>query len=444
MSQALSTDQIKALVREDEIHRSVYTDPAIFELEMERVFEGTWVFVGHDSQVKNVGDFITTMIGRQSVIMTRSKDGAVNVLYNRCAHKGAQLTSEREGNAKTFRCGYHGWVFDVDGSNKHIPAETGYDGTAFAKGNCKLDVQHVAKVEIYRGFVFASLSADVPPLKDYLGESTTSIDNMVDRSPEGELECVPGVLRYRHDSNWKFWLENLNDLLHAVVAHNSSSYTARKVAKQELGEGNMVPALEILAPFTSNYSFFDQMGVMVYPNGHSFSGTGKSIHAAYSDIPAYQAAMEQAYGKERTAEIFATNRHNTCYYPSLTIKGAIQAIRVVRPISVDETIIETYHLKLKGAPDELLERTILYSNLINSSAMLVGPDDAEQYRRMQKGLKTQANDWVSVHRYLGREQEDVDGGTRAIGSSDIVFRNQFKAWLAMMTKEKRADVGAAA
>lgn len=444
MSQPLSISQIEALVREDEIHRSVYTDPAIFDLEMARVFEGTWVFVGHDSQVKNPGDFITTTLGRQSVIMTRSKNGKVNVLYNRCAHKGAQLTSERGGNAKTFRCGYHGWVFDVDGTNKHIPAEAGYDGTALEKGSCKLNVQHVPKTETYRGFVFASMRADVPPLIDYLGASASSIDNMVDRSPDGELECVPGVLRYRHDSNWKFWLENLNDLLHAVVAHNSSSYTARKVAKQELNDGEVVPALEILAPFTSNYSFFDQMGVMVYPNGHSFSGTGKSIHAAYSDIPDYQEAMETAYGKTRTAEIFATNRHNTCYYPSLTIKGAIQAFRVVRPISVDETIIETYHLRLKGAPEQLLERTILYSNLINSSAMLVGPDDAEQYRRMQKGLLNQANDWVSVHRYLGREQDDVDGGTKAIGSSDIVFRNQFKAWLALMTKEAPGKVGAAA
>lgn len=444
MAQGHTADQLKALVREDEIHRSVYTDPALFDLEMERVFEATWVFVGHDSQVKNPGDFITATIGRQGVIMTRSQDGTVNVMYNRCAHKGAQLTSARDGNAKTFRCGYHGWVFDVDGTNKHIPAEAGYEGTAIAQGNCKLNVRHVAKVETYRGFVFASLSADVPPLKEYLGESTSSIDNMVDRAPEGELECVPGVLRYRHDSNWKFWMENLNDLLHAVVAHNSSSYTARKVAKQELAEGEVVPALEILAPFTANYSFFDEMGVMVYPHGHSFSGTGKSIHAAYSDIPAYQDAMEAAYGKDRTAEIFATNRHNTCYYPSLTIKGAIQAFRVVRPISVDETIVETYHLRLKGAPEELLERTVLYSNLINSSAMLVGPDDAEQYRRMQKGLQTQANDWVSVHRYLGREQEDVDGGTKAIGSSDIVFRNQFKAWLALMLKGAPSDVEAAA
>lgn len=440
----VTNEQLDGLVRADEVHRSVYVDPAIFDLEMKRIFEGTWIFVGHDSQVAKAGDFITTMIGRQSVIMTRSKEGQVHVLYNRCAHKGAELTSEREGNTKTFRCGYHGWVFGNDGTCMHIPAEPGYDDTGFGPDSCKRNLQSVAKVDIYRGFVFASLSEDVPPLTEWLGGAATSIDNMVDRSPEGELECVKGVLRYRHDSNWKFFVENLNDLLHAVVAHNSSSFTARRVAKQEVGEDVVIPAIEILAPFTSGYSFFDQMGVMTYPNGHSFSGTGKSIHAAYSDIPDYQNAMEAAYGEERTKEIFSTNRHNTVYYPSLTIKGAIQAIRVVRPISVNETVIETYHLRLKGAPEQLLKRTILYSNLINSSAMLVGPDDAEQYRRMQKGLMTQANDWVSMHRYLGREEEDKDGGTQAIGSSDIVFRNQFKEWLRLMTKGSDASLEDAA
>lgn len=428
-----SAAEIAALVRTDEVHRSVYTDPDIFALEMERIFEGTWIFVGHESQVPRPGDYFTTMIGRQSVLMTRHKDGSIHVLYNRCAHRGAQLVSGPCGHARTMRCGYHGWVFDSDGTCLHVPAEAGYEGTAFSTDCANRNLQHVPRYDSYRGFVFAALSANVPPLKDFLGGCASSIDNLVDRSPEGELEVVPGVLRYRHDSNWKFFIENLNDLLHAVVAHNSSSTTARKVAKQELPEGQVVPAIEILAPFTSNYSFFDDMGLMVYPHGHSFSGVNVSIHSAYSDIPEYQAAMEAAYGKARTAEIFGTNRHNTVYYPSLTIKGAIQSIRVVRPVSVNETIVETYHLRLKGAPDTLLRRTTLYSNLINSSAMLVGPDDAEQYRRMQAGLMTLASEWVSQHRYLDRAQEAADGGTKAIGSSDLVFRNQYAEWKRLMT-----------
>jgi benzoate/toluate 1,2-dioxygenase subunit alpha len=437
----MSDLDIRQLVRQDSVHRSVYTSPAVFELEMARIFEGSWIFVGHASQVPNPGDYIVTTMGRQSVIMVRHKDGSIRVLYNRCAHKGAQLALSPGGHVRQFRCGYHGWVFDTDGTVLHIPLEEGYQGTAFEKGCALRHVQPVGAVDEYRGFVFGSLNPNVPPLLDWLAGCQSSIDNMVDRAPDGELEVAGGVMRYRHNSNWKFFIENLNDLMHAIVAHHSSSDTAKRVGKQVLGEdGAHHPTIEILSPFTAQYSFFDKMGLQTFKHGHSFSGRNISIHSAYSDIPGYQAAMEAAYGAERTREIFSTNRHNTIYYPNLTIKGAIQTARVVKPVSVDETIIETYQFRLKGAPDALLERTIHYSNLVNSAANLVGPDDYAQYRRMQEGLETQANDWVSLHRYLNADEVD-EKGRHAVGTSDLAFRNQFDAWLELM--DPTSESGAA-
>lgn len=425
---------VQALVKPDKVHRRVYTDPAIFDLEMAQIFERSWVFVGHSSQVPKPGDYHLTSIGRQSVIMVRHKDGSVRVLYNRCAHKGAQLVAGSGGSAKHFRCGYHGWVFDTDGTLMHVPLDEGYNGTEFAAGCPARNVQPIARVAEYRGFIFGSLSPDGPDLMTWFAGSQTSIDNMVDRSPEGELEVAGGTMRYTHNSNWKFPVENLNDLMHAVVAHHSSSHTASVVAKQLLpDDGKPNPTIEILSPFSAKYSFFDQMGLQVFDYGHSYSGRNISIHSAYSDIPDYQAAMEKAYGPERTAEIFSTNRHNTVYYPNLTIKGAIQTARVFRPVAVNETIIETYQFRLKGAPDSLLERTIHYSNLINSAANLVGPDDLEQYRRMQEGLSSQASDWVSMHRYLGADQVDPAGGRHTIGTSDTAFRNQFVAWASYLS-----------
>ena len=106
----------------------------------------------------------------------------------------------------------------------------------------------------------------------------------------------------------------------------------------------------------SDYQFFQDMGVRVFENGHSFSGVHFSIHSKYSAIPAYEAAMQAAYGAERTAQILSLARHNTVYYPNLTIKGAIQSIRVVKPIAVDKTLIESWTFRLKGAPPELLQR----------------------------------------------------------------------------------------
>ena len=423
------------LAQADKVHRSVYTDPAIFELEIARIWEKTWIYVGHESQVAEPGQYFATTIGRQPVILTRDLEGQIHVLHNRCAHKGAQLVGDVCGKVKELRCCYHGWRFHLDGKLLSIPLEQGYDNTSFSKDDPDANVKPVARYASYRGFVFASLSEDGPDLVSWLGGVASSIDNMVDRAPDGELEITGGVLRYEHDCNWKFFLENLNDLMHPMVVHQSSSLTARSVAKKTLGDAPPPPAIEIIGPFTESYSFFDEMGLHAFDHGHGYSGGKTSIHANYSDVPDYNRAMEKSYGKKRVEEIFTVNRHNTVFYPSATIKGAIQTMRVVKPVSVDKTIIESWTFRLKGAPDELLRRSILYCNLINSSANLVGPDDQETYRRQQQGLETDGADWVLMHRDHGRDEDLGDGHTYAKGSSDLAFRNQFRAWREYMATE---------
>ena len=86
---------IGSLVQPDRVHGSVYTDPAIFELEMERVFGRAWVFLAHESQVAEPGDFFTTHLGRQPVIICRDKEGAIRVFFNRCTHRGAIVCRDR-------------------------------------------------------------------------------------------------------------------------------------------------------------------------------------------------------------------------------------------------------------------------------------------------------------------------------------------------------------
>src|SRR5665213_3571168 len=122
-------ETIRTLVEPDRVHRALYTDPHLFALEMDRIFTRSWIYVGHDSQVKSAGDYIATTIGQQPVIMSRHTDGKVHVLYNRCAHRGAMVVGDREGNTKFFRCCYHGWTFRTDGSLLSIPVKRGYDGT---------------------------------------------------------------------------------------------------------------------------------------------------------------------------------------------------------------------------------------------------------------------------------------------------------------------------
>ena len=329
------------LVADDRVHRDVYIDPEVFQLEMERLWSRTWIYVGHASQVPQPGDFITVDIAAKPLIMVRHTDGKVRVLMNRCAHKGTKVVYDLAGNAgKVFRCPYHAWTYRTDGTLLNVPLKTGYEGT-------RLNAQGLTPVthETYRGFVFARL-ADGPGFREYFGDSLSSIDNLADRSPEGELEITGGCLRYLHNCNWKMFVENLNDTMHPMIVHASSAGTAKKLWDEMLkGREGSPPdkpmAIEQYAPFANDYKFFDDMGVRVYPHGHGFSGVNFSIHSAYSSIPEYEEAMKRTYGEERAKQILGTVRHNTVYYPSLTIKGAIQSIRVARPRAADKKLIES-------------------------------------------------------------------------------------------------------
>jgi phenylpropionate dioxygenase-like ring-hydroxylating dioxygenase large terminal subunit len=421
------------LVEPDRVHRDVYTDPEVFQLEMERLWSRTWIYVGHASQVPNAGDFITLDIAAKPVIMVRQTDGTIRVLMNRCAHKGTKVVSDLAGNAgKTFRCPYHAWTYRTDGSLINIPLKEGYDGTTLKRDN--LGLAPVRNAETYRGFVFARLSGQGIGFRDYFGDSLSSIDNLADRSPEGELELAGGCLRFLHNCNWKMFVENLNDTMHPMIAHASSAGIAKKLWEGQPADRPKPMAIEQIAPFASDYKFFDEMGVRVYAHGHGFSGVNFSIHSSYSSVPEYEEAMKRAYGDERARKILGTVRHNTVYYPSLTIKGAIQSIRVARPLAADKTLLESYTFRLKGAPDALLERTVTYNRLINSPMSVVGHDDLHCYRAIQEGLAAQGNEWVNLQRNFDPAEASAAELT-ANGTSDISMRNQFRAWREFMATQ---------
>ncbi len=424
---------IRALVRDDAVHRDVYINSELFDLEMERLWRAAWTYVGHDSQVPNAGDFYTVNIAGQPLLMLRGSDGVVRVLLNRCAHKGAKILGAGSGNCgKLLRCSYHGWTYSLDGSLRTVPVKSGYAGTRFAASEAAAGLTAVANVAVYRGFVFARLKPSGPGFEEYFGGALSSIDNLADRSPVGRLEVAGAALRYMHNSNWKMFVENLNDTMHPMVAHESSAGTARELWQEQPPDAPRPMVIEQFLPFVSNYDFFDKMGVKVYDHGHSYTGVNFSIHSSYSAIPEYAAQMEAAYGAERAQSILGESRHNTVYYPSLTVKGAIQTIRVVRPIAVDRTLIESFTLRLVGAPAALLERSATYNRVVNAPTSVVGHDDLYCYRAIQEGLASNGNEWVSLQRnYSDQEKE---GGSLGVhnGTSEISMRGQFRAWAAAM------------
>jgi hypothetical protein len=179
-------------------------------------------------------------------------------------------------------------------------------------------------------------------------------------------------------------------------------------------------AVEQFVPFMSDYKFFEDMGIRTYDNGHSFTGVNFSIHSKYKAIPAYDDAMKAKYGEERTAQILGMARHNTVYYPNLTI-------------AVDKTLVESWTFRLKGAPPELLQRTTMYNRLINSPFSVVGHDDLQAYRGIQAGLHASGNEWVSLHRNFD-PAETAGGEITTVGTSELPMRNQYRTWAKFMTE----------
>lgn len=426
---------IESLVQDTQVHRDVYVDRSVFDLEMRHLFPNTWVYVGHASQIPNHGDYLTTDIGYEPVVAVRHQDDTVRVLYNRCAHKGTKLVTKTTGNTgKFFKCPYHAWAFNTDGGLRAIPLRKGYDNTGFDESPASKGLSVVPHVHVYRDFIFAKLSDAGPDFETFFGNSLSSIDNMVDRSPAGRLEVAGPPLRYMHRCNWKMLVENQTDTCHPMVAHESSAGTAVRLWEDtEKTPDTPTPmAVEVIAPFASPYEFMENMGIRVWDNGHGHTGVHQSIHSNYSTIPGYYDQMIASYGKERADAILSESRHNTIYFPNIMIKGPIQQLRLFKPIAADKTLVESYIYRLVDAPDMLLARTAMYNRLINAPTSVVGHDDLEMYERMQQGLVASGNEWVNLQRLYAPDEFDghidVDNGT-----TERQMRNQFRAWVKYMS-----------
>ena len=432
-------EAMAALVQPRQVHRDLYINPQVYALEVKHLFSNTWLFVGHESQVPNKGDYYTTQLADQPVIMVRHSDDQVHVLYNRCPHKGTKIVIDRSGNTgKFFRCPYHAWSFKTDGCLLAIPLKKGYEGTGLEETEASHGLAPVGAMMNYRGFIFARLAPEGIGFEEFFGDSLSSLDNMVDRSPEGKLTVAGAPLRYMHKCNWKMLVENQTDTCHPMVAHESSAGTAVKIWEEmEKPEGTPTPAaMEIIAPFMSPYEFFENMGIRTWPNGHGHTGVHHSIHSAYSDIPGYLDAMVAAYGEERANAILGENRHNTVYFPNIMIKGPIQQLRNFIPLGPDKTLVESWIFALDGAPSELTARTAMYNRMINAPTSMVGHDDLEMYERAQEGLMADGLEWVNIQR-LYEDGEDFSEEAVLNGTTERQMRNQFDAW-------KRFMIGGAA
>ncbi len=195
----------------EDIDTARYIDPAFAKEEYDRLWTRTWQFACREENIPGVGDYYVYDLGSYSFIVTRVSKDEVKAYYNACLHRGTKLrASGTDGTASEFKCSFHGWSWNVDGSNKSV--------------TCPWDFPHVnrdeyklpeARVALLGGFVFINMDPDAPSLEDYIGpEALAHI-----KAWKLEDRYVALHVGRRFQCNWKLNIEAFQEAYHVIQTH---------------------------------------------------------------------------------------------------------------------------------------------------------------------------------------------------------------------------------
>jgi phenylpropionate dioxygenase-like ring-hydroxylating dioxygenase large terminal subunit len=404
------------LVLPDRVHGSLYTDPAIFQEELERIWYRTWVYVGHVSEIPEPNDYVLKSIGPQPVIMTRDKQGEIHLLLNRCTHRANLVCDAERGNSSAFRCPYHGWTFANTGQLLGFPFSSGYGGREAKKD---LGMGRVPRVESYHGFVFGSFAQEGPSLLEHLGAAREAFDRLARLSPEGEVQITAGWLKHKVKANWKMLVENETDGYHPQFVHASIFSVAKSGIGELYGERSTAVSRDLGGGHTENdlRPEFRRIG---QPLGW-FGTTPERL-------PDYVARMREAHG-DKAEQILIDGSPHVMVFPNLFI-AEIQLF-VIQPIAVDETVQHVTAVQLKGAPDinrRMLQQTI---GSVGPAGLLLA-DDSEMYERNFRGVHTRNPEWLILRRGMHRERLDLDGHTVGDATDEVPQRAIWRHWRELM------------
>ncbi|PWR21999.1 aromatic ring-hydroxylating oxygenase subunit alpha [Zavarzinia compransoris] len=405
-----------ALIEADRVHGSLYTDPAIYALELERIWRRTWVYVGHESEVPKPFDYVMKSVGPEPVLMIRGRDGKVGLLHNRCPHRGNHVCVSERGTARSFTCPYHGWTFNADGSMRGMPFPSGYEGVD-REG---LGLGRVARVEAYRGFVFASMAAEGPSLDEHLGAAKGIIDEVCRNSPTGEVELTCGFLKHKVKANWKFVVENETDGYHPGFVHSSIFQVSGSRITELYGDKSLS-----LARYLGNGHTEIDLRPEFRKRAEPLSWFGTTP----ARLPDYVARMNEAYGEDKAREIMIDGVPHVMIYPNLFI-AEIQLFSI-QPLAVDQTVQHVTALQFKGAPD--INRRLRQQTMgsVGPAGFLLA-DDAVMYEGTQIGVGLSNPEWLYIGRGRHRERQDEQGYLVGCATDETTTRGIWRHYRSLM------------
>ncbi len=404
-----------------QVHTSVYTDPQVFAAEMANIFEKTWVYVAHESELPQPGDYKTAAVGRMPVIVSRGADRQVHVLLNVCRHRGSVVCRAEHGNSQYFRCPYHNWVYRNDGALVGIADRHGYpEGWGDRIGG----LMQAPRVSTYRGMIFASFAEEGETLEEHFGPLKTYIDFWFDHSPSGRV-TLSSPYRAVYHGNWKFQAENSTDGWHARYVHES--------------------ALKMLERFGERGRAVGWPGcTRGFAHGHGVLETERN------DIPpevepeftAHVDLLKRRYGAVAAEQIYL--RRHIAIFPTLHLMEF--KFRVIQPVAVDKTIVYEYPVQLEDVPERINKAifTRISKDISVSSGSLVAgmvnADDVEIFGRVQSGLQAAKVAWLYLSRGLYRDDHRPAGEVVGERTDEVPQRALYRAWARLMAAAPTNEV----